>query len=398
MCCVSLTSCGRFLWMYCQGRDCVMSGRHNTVPAHGGDRHRHGLRTSRSRNWAWCKIQSTANGTCYSRLSKERVRRSAAQLHGFPWYKNTSMNTSRKGYPCFVPMDGTHTPTSLSSGQARRVTAADIPPELYWNILRYVIRFKFDSNEYLPNDNLRRQLNCSLVCVYWAQEIRRSLYGKRIVWISTERQAKAFRKLVVHRGSERLTPIVDMIDHIDVQQDPDSRSWHHILLHLIPAIPPHKFRGLHVCGSSSVGPQSPHWGIPKRLPSFTTLYRRLNLRYLRFSSLHALVTLLRQFPRLEELNLNQLSWDDDDMHALAHLLPSTQRKHPLLSKIYLWRCGDIALLFLHLAQFRPYGHSLLKTLSDDDQGAVAEIISSVCVARVKHIYGVDLTVTALSGK
>lgn len=290
-------------------------------------------------------------------------------------------------------MEDTHAPGT--SRPARRVTAADIPPELHWNILRYVIAFGGD--RFLPSVYLRGQLNCSLVCVYWAQQIRQSVYDKRRVWIFTEKQAKDLRKLVVHRGSERLTPIVDMIADIEVWHDADSRSWHHILLCLIPRIPPHKFWKLYIYayGDRSVGPRSPHWDVPMRLSSFTTPYRRLDLSYLRFPSLHALVTLPRQFPCLEELNISDLTWNDNDMHAPAHALPSTtpQRKHPLLSNITVGYCTDKTLLFLHLSLLRPYGLSLLNTLSDEDQGALAKTINGV--ARSQDI---ALTVVALSGK
>lgn len=315
------------------------------------------------------------------------------------------MNTSRKGYPCSVPMEGTHTSTSLSSRQAIRATAANIPPELFWNILRYVIEFHEDNN--LPNGDLCGQMNCSLVCVYWAQEIRRSLYDKRIVWIRNEKHAKGLRKLVVHRGSERLTPIVDMIAHINVIHDVKSRSWHHILMCLIPAIPPHKFRKLAIYSNfPTSSPQSSHWGVPKRLPSFTTPYSSLHLSNVRFPSLHALVSLLRQFPRLEELDLALLRWDDEDMNAPAHALPSTTPQlerncnRPLWSTIKLRECacGDNTLLFLHLAQLRPYGHSLLKTLSNNDQDAVAEIINVFSLGGAKDGHWINFTVAALSGK
>lgn len=188
------------------------------------------------------------------------------------------MSTLRKGSHCSVPMADTHITSSLSSVQAAHVTAADIPPELFRNIVRHVT--DFDADERLPCTTgtsiaLGEQLNCSLVCVYWAQEVRRSLYDKRRVWICTERQAKGFRKLVVHRSSKRLTPILDMIAHIDVYHTTDSRSWQHILLCLIPAISPHKFRQLRISGPSS--PRSLHWGVPKCLTSFTTPYRALEL-------------------------------------------------------------------------------------------------------------------------
>lgn len=308
------------------------------------------------------------------------------------------MSASIKRYHHFSSsMAGTHIATSLSSGQAASVIAASIPQELFSNIVRHVI--KVDVDGWLPHVSLRGQLNCALVCVYWAQEIRQSLYDKRAVWLVTEEQAKGFRKLLVHRGSKRLTPILDMIADINIRQNAHSRAWHHILLCLIPFIPPYKLRRLHIYGQRSVGPPSPHWGVPKRLPSFTTPYRRLWLSNLRFASLHALVTLLRQFPCLEELDLLYLRWDDNDIHAQAHPLPliTPQRRQPLLSRITMSECGDDALLFLHLAQLRPHGHSLLKTLSDEDQGAVSEIINVVWLAGVQDVWRIDFTVTSLSG-
>lgn len=306
-------------------------------------------------------------------------------------------------------MAGTHIATSPPPGQARGVTAADIPQELFRNILRNVI--ELDVDDTLPNPKLRGQLNPSLVCVYWAQEILRSVYDRRKMRIETEKQAKAFRKLVVHRGSERLIPIVEMIDHIDVQHNTEFRSWHHILLCLIPAIPPHKFRQLQIKSSGepanvsfSASLCSPHWRVPKRLPSFSTSYRRLELVSLRFSSLHALTAFLRQFPHLEELSLMYLTWEDNNMNAPVRVLPSTAAHHsrPLLSKIQLSGCSDSTLLLLYLAQSRLYGLSLLKNLPGEDQGAITGMLNGVREAAVLQRtdvgVSIDYTTTPLSGK
>lgn len=286
-------------------------------------------------------------------------------------------------------MSGPQTPDShirLSSGRARGVTAADIPPELFPNIIRYVSNLK--EMDWLPSRNLDTQ-NCLLVCMYWARECRRSLFHERTVWIHSRKQAAAFRELVVRRSSKRLTPIIDMIGEVRVLHDTkkDRPSWHHVLGSLIPLIPPHKFAELRITGySASFRPptpqmSSPHWGILKTLPPFMSSYREIYLVSLHFPSLPALLALLRQFPRVQKLSLSQLTWDKCIVRAPARRTRvATQRKPASLSEISVDTCRDLARLFLHLAHSGPNGGWLLRTLSNADQEAMTAVITSVSAA------------------
>lgn len=223
------------------------------------------------------------------------------------------------------------------------------------------------------------------MCVYWAQQCRRILFHEGAIDISSYKQAAEFRRIIVTAGSTRLTPIINLIATVDVAYSihPDLPSWHHILGYLVPLIPPNKFGSLAILGPSSTPLRSPHWGVPRSLPAFITPYREFWLSDMHFPSLYILLSLLRQLPRLEDLNLSNLTWDTETVvPAPTKPRKSSRREYPVLCKIYLLGCEHSALLFSHVMQLGPNAGSLLRTLSDEDKEAIVETVNGVCAAHL----------------
>lgn len=272
-------------------------------------------------------------------------------------------------------------------------TAADLPPELFPNILQYVCTL--DEGHTVPRkfDPVGTE-NCSLVSVYWAQACRENVFRGRPIWIGSRKAAVVFRELVVGRGSRRLTPIADMIAEVSVWRDDHARSWHHIVGALAGRIAPHKFKHIHITGTSDLSSDdadrrrvrwSPHWGIPN-LPSFTTPYRKLTLWGLHLPSPRALLAILRHFARLEVLGLYSLTLDGSEGGVLALIdapaqsrpLDVARAKRPLLSRIDIDECQNNALLFSQVAQYtRTNGTWPLQMLADADQTSIVRMVKGV---------------------
>lgn len=276
-------------------------------------------------------------------------------------------------------------------------TAADIPPELFPNILQHVCLLGERStlpHQYGPVGTE----DCSRVSVYWAQACRENLFEGRTIKIDTIKHAVVFRELVVGHGSKRLTPIANMIAKVKVWHDMDHvtdnvRSWHHIVGALAGRIAPDKFKELRIEGPQRHNDSkfqnhhrklrsSPHWGIPN-LPSFNTPYRELRLWQLHLSSIRALLAILRHFSRLEVLHLYELTWNDSegdvlalvDVPAQSRPLDTARSKRPLLSWIDIQACQNNALLFSQVAQYtRTNGTWPLQMLADADQTSIVRMI------------------------
>ena len=85
----------------------------------------------------------------------------------------------------------------------------------------------------------------TLVCVYWAQYCRRLRFDQNYIFINSKRQAEGFRDVTMSAGSDRLTPIVDMIKGVRVSrslaEDPLNHPWHFIIGSLRPRLAEDKF-------------------------------------------------------------------------------------------------------------------------------------------------------------
>lgn len=112
---------------------------------------------------------------------------------------------------------------------------------MFFNLIQYVPTYNGGTGRYGMED--RDISSCSLVSVYWAQQCRQCRFAHWNVRITSQRSAARFVNAALSTGSERLTPIIDIISGIDVYQDLKSEvlSWHHILA---PRIPPNKLNQL----------------------------------------------------------------------------------------------------------------------------------------------------------
>ncbi|KAI0347643.1 hypothetical protein BDW22DRAFT_1349676 [Trametopsis cervina] len=134
-----------------------------------------------------------------------------------------------------------------SHSAAGHVTGADIPQEIFPEILRWIsiddrkweVERRFDKNWTVPMLDITlivsappfTLINCSLVSVYWANQCRRYMFRDKMVTIFSYQDACAFRYYATLPNS-RLTPICDLVQQISVRQSGlADRSFLH-LLHL----------------------------------------------------------------------------------------------------------------------------------------------------------------------
>lgn len=127
------------------------------------------------------------------------------------------------------------------------MSAADIPPELFSNIIGYVSTDEHGGRSKLHDPDMR---SCSLVCVYWTEKIRRILFSGRVLEINLAKNAAALRETVMGHVSERFEPVIELVDKVEVRLTLEGapRSWLHILGSLVPRVPLAKFSELIVHG------------------------------------------------------------------------------------------------------------------------------------------------------
>lgn len=92
-----------------------------------------------------------------------------------------------------------------------RATAADIPPQLFADIVRYVFT---DASRYSVRHRQPYMSSCALVCVHWAQQSRQRMYLDKQIHIGTRRQAEKIRAVVICTSSKKLT-VVELISTIE---------------------------------------------------------------------------------------------------------------------------------------------------------------------------------------
>lgn len=268
-------------------------------------------------------------------------------------------------------------------------TGADIPPELFPFILAHV-----DPNikgyHSLPDSGTRDSgaVNCSLVCLSWAQQCRCILFRGREIQLSSMKQAAGFRELVTMAGNATLEPVLDMIASVSIDHDlrKGIHTWFHLIGSLIPRVPPAKFGTFRIQGSPErafLRPnqlRSPYWDSPRHLAPFITPYQHLALRYLHFGSASDVVRLASHFTGAKSLDFRSLTWSE--VSTQVPLQPQTvaQLKDCPLRDIWLQQCKDSLLLWQLLAFER---RSFLQSLCIEDQQAIFQITSAACAAQLE---------------
>lgn len=296
-------------------------------------------------------------------------------------------------------------PHSGCGQQAKWASAADLPPELFANIIWYL---DMDFGDWpLPSRHLHDTglVTGSLVCLYWAQQCRQMLYKGRAIQITSMKRAVRLRNLVVGAGSKSLTPIVKMIGKVDMWYNrlpEDGRSYpdipglqlsqfgrfdmqnvsddmlqsrHHpqaneVIRQRIPSLPAGMRLG------------SPRWDVQKTLPYSLTSYRELALIDVCFGSLSDLRRFLRHFQRLEVLDLKRVRWTSADWHPRAPTRPrisSRPSDRPYKdTRLGIIGCTDNPLLW-QLA-FDCHTFFPLHAISFDDQQVMSQLVTRACTA------------------
>ncbi|KAI0347639.1 hypothetical protein BDW22DRAFT_7345 [Trametopsis cervina] len=254
-------------------------------------------------------------------------------------------------------------------------TGADIPPEIFPNILRFIsVDDRTEQVQEMLQDSGWHSFlidtavvvsapaytlkNCSLVSAYWANQCRRYMFLGRRMHITSYEQAMAFRHYATIPSS-RLVPICSLIKHVDaVQRYPDSSAFFHLLY--LPSTRD-KLRSLRVEGYAddqvSRLPRSTfQWSLPQKtamLPVFTT-FRNIYIVRLRFPSFQAVVDILRCCKEAKHFNLISLTWDKASASATWNTMRSAFRKknYDTIS-IAAMSCTDNLHVSLQLAMSYP---------------------------------------------
>lgn len=311
-------------------------------------------------------------------LSRTQHRQQIPPLIRLARFINLAVSCAWCEYPVLVGIQGRASPLLLNSRMG--LTAADIPSELFPYILSHV-----GEVNWLPNVAVRKSgvRNCSLVCLYWAQQCRRALFHKKRMRLTSMEQVVGLRNMILSTSSNRLIPAVEVIATMDVWHNSgrDDRSWLHIIESLFPLLPPTKLSAFIVQGPSSlplVNLRSPYRGTPKCSPYIVKPYRRLELSGLRFASLLDIPQFISHFTQVDRLWLGNLSWDTYTTHnALARPRTLARMKNRIPRRIVIKGCHDNASLW-ELIGFGSQPGSL--TLSAEDRAISLRLITDVYAA------------------
>lgn len=270
--------------------------------------------------------------------------------------------------------------------------AARIPQELYAYIIEHLSIDVSWSDTALPHSDIHGSgvVVGSLVCMHWAQRCRKMLFQGRVVHIRSMKQAVGFRNLVMSASCEGITPIVDLIERVDVVHhlNRDGRSWFQIIGALMPRLPRSKFGTFSAFGPRSKLPaafrlQTPFWAA-QSLPQFVRPYRTLHLETLHVTSAADVVRFVNRFPHLLCLHLNSVTWDKNVAHALTLPRVVTRPSAPYCSlrSMTVEYCMDKLLLW-RLVALGSKPRTPLQLLSPDDQQAVFNLVTDAYNANIE---------------
>ncbi|KAI0768940.1 hypothetical protein BC629DRAFT_1535647, partial [Irpex lacteus] len=220
----------------------------------------------------------------------------------------------------------------LSRQQSTSEPGANIPPELFDNIVsfvggnyytesrRLIWRTPSRSHGQSRTDELRTLKMCSLVCLRWANFCRERIFLDTTLVISSYEAAEILLAYVA-RGSASLYPVHRLIRGIEVRQAYDSSrpSFCHLLSH--PYIT-NKHIALYLTGGPVAIPyehrrvlrhDSPHWNIP---PSIVTSPSLLRFEIIHISDMHLpsfihVLKYVRHFTHAKTQTYERFTWEKD---------------------------------------------------------------------------------------
>lgn len=185
-------------------------------------------------------------------------------------------------------------------------------------------------------------MNCSLVCLDWAHRCRPRLIRAKFTTIISLADLTALESL--DTGSTRLVPINKLLKHrIHWEQDWESQSWcykahnspvkhwskHNDFLCRGP-VPAHLPRS--AC-------RSPHWALPRSMPSCYLPFEDVTLRHIRFPCLSDLGALARHFTSSCLLHLEHITWNSTNTPVFSRPV----KTKPRLVAVRAEGCQDNAL-------------------------------------------------------
>lgn len=219
-------------------------------------------------------------------------------------------------------------------------TAADLPPELFPLILDYLrtdVRGIYLGYDPKRDVWVRDMMSCSLVCLYWANLCREYLFSD---WTLVIKSLAEFLTLESYAagGCTRLVQLHRFIRRFKVEQTWDSAAWCYRIhkscliqsgethLFLSGPVPSHLPRSAY---------RSPHWSLPRSLPSCYLPFPNVTLRDIQFPCLSDLLALLSHFKHSERyITLESVTWAEVDIHGPVRTFgrrQETRRRYPILS-------------------------------------------------------------------
>ena len=284
---------------------------------------------------------------------------------------------------------------SLKIKHGSSTTGADLPPELFDNILLFFDHYshhhvihRLDGCAHMCStgavylkrskhshpiedifDNLRQ---CSLVSLYWANRCRRYIFSQATLEISSREDAHVFTTYVT-QGCPSLIPIHKLISGILVKQ-----TYHHTSLSFCHAFHlwPYMKDNLKYSSLDLIGPipdqfsrfflDSPHWGFPSSVvDSALRLFYTVRMIHIHLPSFSHVTRYLRHFKHAERLELVDLTWDEDRLVTPPRFPKTneqTSQQNGALS-VYADRCTDNFRICLQVATSHP--KSILRKLSSE---------------------------------
>ncbi|KAJ3537960.1 hypothetical protein NM688_g6590 [Phlebia brevispora] len=260
--------------------------------------------------------------------------------------------------------------SSSCSLDSPRPTGADIPEELFDNIMRNfaykayrtlypaagntlgVLSKDFISQVKLQATN--RQLGCiALTCRRWAKFVQPRIFSDIVL---RNRDDVDTLLSFLRRPQTRIAASIDVLRlSLSVETQYPYYPWVHTVclavlprLHTVPRIslevrgplPPKKImRGLHDM-------------LPKRSPQFFSHIKTLVLADLHFKSYAHILRALAEMPAVRDITLKKLTWDDS-LNAQKDLVPRYRARFDRSPVVNIMQCTDNALSAWIAALLRP---------------------------------------------
>lgn len=214
-------------------------------------------------------------------------------------------------------------------------TAADLPSELITRIIEdlfischWAITAPFKSNYISPQEATDVLKNWSLVSIDWANTVRQWWFFRHEAFLCSRDEFELLIEHIEH-GSTRLNMLSDVVQYWRLRQDWHSRSWCHQWSMLFHRRQPLSKKSEDSPIGQSItlqGPipshfppsafHSPHWSLPRSLPSCFLRFTSVTLSDIHFPSLANFSKLIRHFAHLNGLSLQDVVVDNLDAVSL----------------------------------------------------------------------------------